>query len=157
MVTTVHVLTSQGPLEQGQLRLRARQELACPSLPGKICQSRPPWGVRGAGMGALTLGVGLVRDGWAPAPPHALWGPIHQVPGDPRGCLLLALLSGIRLVFHKNRMWWVRGSVRSFLSRLFFQELNVWLWPGLPCPHPPPPPGVWGQRCLLLSGCFFSV
>lgn len=51
----------------------------------------------------------------------------------------------------------MRGSVRSFLSRLFFQELNVWLWPGLPCPHPPPPPGVRGQRSLLLSGCCFSV
>lgn len=64
------------------------------------------------------------------------------VPGDPRGYLLLALLLGIRLVFHKNRMWWVRGSTRSFLSLFFFQELNVWLQPGRPCPCPPPPQGA---------------
>lgn len=56
--------------------------------------------------------------------PHRLGRPRPQAacqghPGPPRG-RLLALLLGIGLAFHKNRMWWVRGqSVSVFLAPPF--------------------------------------
>jgi hypothetical protein len=47
-------------------------------------------------------------------------------PCGPWGRLPLASPSGIGLVFHKNRMWWVRGPPgRHFSHSYFFQELNI--------------------------------
>lgn len=81
-------------------------------------------------MASLSPG-GADRGGWL-ALPHWTKGalpppgaPFIMASWDPGGCLLLALLLGIRLVFHKNRMWWVKRLCWSFFSLLVLQELNV--------------------------------